>query len=358
MASAAGQYHIGAARIPRYLAGAASTTQALDSSGDKIGCVFVAPDGSQAIDTIEVYCTALTGTSPTYRVVLQGYNATGGIANGTDSGGGSPTSVDFTAVAGTLHSLTLTNAFTPTEGVIYVAVLEYASGTIDVSNFATFNRNYTPISNVGLPYVISDTAGSWAKVTSLQPAITPIYASGLIVPGTEIITAADAGARGSGSTPDEWGNMWTPDDSCTCIGVQLMGRWSTAAANYDLTLYDTNGTSVLASASIDGEAISGAGNNMTVEVFWEAVSITGGSNYRISIKPTTVSTIRMFGLTFASSAHRASMCGPLQWTQQTDAGGWSQTAAKVATIGPILSDIAAGGGASGGGGRSYPRGVL
>lgn len=346
MASALGQYHIGGGLVAAQMAGVAPTTQLLDTAPDKIGCIFIAPDDSQDITKIGVYCTAVAddgGLDNLYQVVIEGYNAAGGIPDGADVGGGSPTLTTFTPAAATYHEITLTNSFTPTEGTAYAVVLE-AAGVPDGADNGTFVRNTDSDPGRGSPYGVTDSTGSWAKISTEAPTISPIFADGLIVPGTEIMTAADGTAWGSGSTPDEKGNLWTPDDTATCIGFVAYGRWATAAANFDIILYDTDGSSVLASISYDGEMVSNTGGLKRRIGFWEGVSVTAASNYRLVAKPTTASTIRVYGGTFANSAHRESFAGKLQATTRVDAGGWTQDATSLRAIYPILSDITAGGG--------------
>ena len=345
MANTAPFYHVAGSVGAMNTSGTAPVAQALDSSGDKIGCVFIAPDDSQAITKIGVYCTALTGTSPTYRVVIEGYNATGGIPDGTDVGGGSPTATTFTAVAATYHEITLTNAFTPTEGTAYAAVLEYDSGTIDGSNTASFTRSSGVPAIQGSPYCVSDTAGTWAKVNGVIPAITPVYANAFVVPGCATIKSVTTYTIGSGSNPDQVGNLWTVADTVDCIGARVEGRFSTTTADWAVVLYDTDGTSVLNTVTVDGECTSGAGHNTFHYVFWEPVTVTAAGEYRVVVKPTTAGTIRVYRPVFASSAQRESFAGPLQATTKNDAAAWIDTAEDILSIIPILSDsIAAGGG--------------
>lgn len=343
MASAKGQYHVGGARPP-YGHNTGPTTQVLDSVGDKIGTVLTAPDGSQPITHIDVYVTAIAGTSPTYRVVLEGYNATGGIPDGTDLGGGSPTLVTFQPVSTGLHHLALTNGFTPNAGDHLAAVLEYDSGTIDGSNNATFVRSTTGSNLPSHPYCVSDTSGSWVKVADHNPAIAPVYNDGLIVPNCEIIIATSTGSYNSSSTPDEIGVRWIPNKTGTCIGAWLVGRRNSAAANWDCILYDSASVE-LVNVSFDGEAVASIGSNRQINVFWEGISVTAGSTYYLVAKPTTTSSILVNEQTFANAAHRASYNGAaLMKTEQTDGGGFTETDTEMRSIGPILSDIAAGAG--------------
>lgn len=336
--------------------GTSAVAQLLDAPGDKIGCVFIAPDGDPGGDNditkIGVQCTAVTdggGLANLYHVVIYGYNATGGIPNTTDVGGGSPTLTTFTPSVG-YQEITLTNAFTPTEGTAYAAVLE-AAGTPSGTNNATFIRSAAQTESPSSPYCVSDTGGTWAKVSSVRPAISPIYANGLIVPGCEIMTAVALTNVNTGSSPDQLGIYWTADNSADCIGCILQGRWSTAAADWEIVMYsavDASDVTVLNTITVDGEMTSGTGSTLHRYLSWEPVAVTEGSSYRIAMKPTSANNARLYELTFANSAHREGSRGPVQKTSKTDAGDWAESAAECPVIIPILSDsIAAGGGGGG-----------
>lgn len=320
---------------------ATSTTQELNSSGDKLGGIFYAPDDAQAITHIDVYCASVTGTPPSMQVVIEGYDATGGIPDGTDSGGGSPTTVIFDPTAATLHHLAVTNAFTPTEGTAYAAVLEYDAGTadtIDGANNSTFIRSFAPNTDVNLPYSVSDTAGSWAKVAGGWPCITPMYADGTFVSGMEIIISVSLQAFNTGDTPDEFANHWTASNDGVCSGALINTRMNVTTGDFSVVLYDS-ASSILNSVTVDGEAASTTGANRLVQVSWEDVAITGGATYRIAILPTTANDAKCYNSVFVNSAHRASFSGPLQKSTRTDAGAWTEAPTEIMGITPLIGSI-------------------
>lgn len=344
MASAKVEYQISGSSAGSFVR-TAPPAQDLDGAGDKIGAMFIAPDASQAITKIGVYCTALTGTSPTYSVRIEGSDVDG-LPDGTDSGGGSPTKATFQAVAAFYHEITLSNPFTPTAGEAYAVVLEYDSGTIDVSNFATFVRNgeYT-ITTRNLPYTLFDVGGGWTKVNE-PSAVSPIYLNGFIVQGTEIQIGGAQLTFSNTSSPDERGALWTPKDDCTLIGLFIPDiRISVAAANLDFVIYSGAFDSSVAqkTVSIQGDELGGTSFGSAF-VYFEGLSISQGTEYRLIMKPVTANSISTGQSTFVNSAHRESVFGPLQETGRTDGGNFSDTAEKLIGVFPLISEVAAGGG--------------
>ena len=111
---------------------------------------------------------ARTGTPPTYAIALEGVD-TGGLPDGTDVGGGSPTSATFTPPAstawnGTWQWVALTNSYTPTRGQRLCATIRYSSGTIDASNTSSFTRELANTTGTtSMPYMGTMTASVWTR---------------------------------------------------------------------------------------------------------------------------------------------------------------------------------------------------
>ena len=98
----------------------------------------------------------------------------------------------------------------------------------------------------------------------------------------------------------------------------------------DLVLYDTNGTSVLASVSID-PLVRGGKASGQFHVTWPApVELTSGGEYRVVIKPTTTGTVTPSQLVLDSVAHLDATFQPYaRMTTRVDAGSWTDDATPV-----------------------------
>lgn len=170
-----------------------TSTLALDASTDKIAVVCLAP-ASDTITHLWIRTTALTGTCPTYKVSLQGVT-TGGAPDGTVLGGGSPASATFTVAGAERQWVALDNSYAVTLGDPIAIVVEYASGTINGSNFATFaygSHGFIYRDRPDIPYAMANT-GSWSKSASTgviygMRSSTARYGFPLVSATNEIVT--------------------------------------------------------------------------------------------------------------------------------------------------------------------------
>lgn len=115
---------------------------------------------------VYIYSGFIVGTSPTYRLSLQSVNSSG-EPTGTILGGGSPASatsqLNDNTGAGGWNWLDLDNSYTPSGGVLIAMVIEYSSGTIDGSNYATITHSLEG-PQFKLPYSTNnDDGGGWNK---------------------------------------------------------------------------------------------------------------------------------------------------------------------------------------------------
>ena len=250
----------------------------------------------------------------------------------------------FSAVAAIYHELTLTNAFTPTDGTAYALVLEYDSGTIDGSNFATFHRSSASMTTWALPYAVQDITASWALIGTGAPQMVALYADGHPEPGTEFTIDVASVSFDTADTPDEIGCVWVAANSGTLVGVTMFGRMNNVAADYDIVIYDSV-DSVLKTISVDGATRGSSAANNTFICFFEGVSVVAGSTYRLVKKAAHASQVSfLYEFLYPSSAIRLGAFGPLQKTSRADAGGWTDLDTSAMGMQPLMSDIDAGGG--------------
>ncbi len=345
---------VGGLELPFFPQGTAPTVTnfTLNQTTDQLEVIFQAFEDA-TITRLGLRQGTVTGTAPSYKISLQGFDASG-LPDGTIKGGGSPASTTFTPVAGgnnTWAWKTLDNSFAVTRGSFYAWVIAYNSGTIDGSNNCSFGSFSSVGVSPGLPFPIQNDAGSRTK-----QAGTPIFGYGSTgvaygTPGN----AFSASNFNSGSTPDEKASLINiPTTWCSTykiVGAAWYGS-SAAGTAYDLKLYDTDGTTVLQSINLDTDADEATGGRRRMVFFDESSlsSLVAGSSYRLAIVPggTNIALAAFsVGATADLDAYAggASIC---QGSTRADAGSWTNDNLTRYGINPILADITAP--SSGGGG--------
>ena len=273
----------------------------LDASTDAIEVIFQAVEDA-TITRLGVRLGAITGTTPTYRVSLQGVGTTGN-PDGTILGGGTPASATFSPSglgwsANTWHWITLDNSIAVTRGTFYAAVTDYSSGTVDGSNNASFTTVLSGTER--FPYVINNNATVRARENGLAifgyASATKTYGRPMQAHTTISVT--------SGTTPDEVATKFTLPAGCgdtyKILGVRFpMG--ATAGSSFKVILYGgtdatvANSTgavtevTVLQDVTVDSDFVSTATNG-DLEVYFDETTLTTlyyGATYRLAIQPQT-----------------------------------------------------------------------
>lgn len=267
----------------------------LAAAGNRIGWVFQAPEAA-TITRLGFRHASLAGTPPTYRISLQGVDATG-LPDGTVKGGASPASVTFTPTGvggfgtGTWHWITLVNSFAVARGDFLAVVIDYSSGIIDGTNFSSFtyaiNSGGAIVS--GLPYGLTDTTGTWAKATGNFPlwgfgSSTLAYGvAGLTATsGVNITNIAEIGMRFL--LPAEWG------DTFQVVGARWQGSTATGGRLISLTLYsggDAASPTILQQVEIDTDVVAIVATvDKPQEVYFDEATLTAlnfGTAYHIAL---------------------------------------------------------------------------
>lgn len=337
--------------------GPAYSNFTLDATTDKVEWIVQAEQAA-TITTIAFRYGARTGTPPTYRVVLQGVDGSGN-SDGTDLGGGSPTAVSFTPPAdatwdGTTRTVTLTNAIAVTRGQFFAIVIEYVSGTVDGSNNSSITTDITSGANT-FPYVIQNNAGSRTRRAN-WPVIAWLSASKCF--GLPLFGQTSSGLIHTGTTPDEVGMLFNLPAgwgaTYKIAAVIGMFRFQTAGQTVRMTLYDTDGTTVLQQVDIDSDytRTTGASSPLQRYAFDEATlsTLNFGSTYRFTVSVTAASGgIQLYYYDVPSSTYLTAFPfgSNAYWTQRTDAGAWTDTNTRLPLIGLVFEDITE---PSGGGG--------
>jgi len=110
--------------------------RSMNNSGTKSFCIFKAPFAAD-ITALSVMTTTLSGTSPYYKMSVQGVTATGsgGRPDGSIKESGTCVTADTQLTATSYNSIALGAAYSASALEDIAIVFEYASGTIDGSNY-------------------------------------------------------------------------------------------------------------------------------------------------------------------------------------------------------------------------------
>lgn len=337
----------------------------LNAATDQLEVILDAEDAI-SITRLFVRLGAITGTSPTYIVSLQGVGADGN-PDGTILGGGTPASATFNPSglgwsAGTGHWVTLDNAYTCTRGQQLAIVVAYSSGTIDGSNTASFTATGSSIQPVaGHPFSIANDGGSRTRSTS--GAIYG-YGSATKAYGRPLSGIGIPISFGIASSPDEWALAFTiPAAWGATFKVKGMKFWvydlGGSDRTYRIQLY--NGTTVLQTKTYDNNhnALNQQCLRDNVVHFTESSlsELTCGNEYRVGIRPDSGTSLFAYAYDVATAADWDAMPGGqnCKYSSRTDDGAWTDTATRRPMIAVILDDLTEP--AGGGGGILVPIGM-
>lgn len=221
----------------RMPSGTSLTTHTIDAANDKIALVMTAPADIDITD-IGIYCSAVTGSSPTYAAgffeVDSSGNPTTNPLNGLTGG-------QFVPTAGAFASSTLFDPVSLSYGTQFAVVIQHSSGTINGSNNATFAAAAPFPASLSLltPRAMLDTAGVWSTVTGL-PLICLMTDASTILGGFSCVSAVTSHATwNTGSTDVSRGNKWVPGYSGRICGFNILGDFGTAW-DFNLRVYLNN----------------------------------------------------------------------------------------------------------------------
>ena len=309
----------------------APVTLTIDATAEKVGIVMQVPKTGNW-RTIYFHLSDVTGTH-TLRYSVQGLG-TDGNPNGTIAASGTGTA------ANGWFSLTLSADHAVTRGDFIAVVCDFSAYTSGGVGVTTAN-----IQDFLFPYCTHFTA-AWAK-QGRSGCVAIAYDDGTFacIPGVYPLAISDL-TYNSGSTPDEAGLIFQLPYPCKVLGMNVTIRQITGLPDFDL--YDSDGTTVLQTCSItDADFTNGTTGTYQV-IFDSSSTLSANTNYRLVMKPTTASNVRLVYGDAPTAASLDGMPGGQQfhWTQRTNAGAWTETTTRRPLIGLLLdaNDDGAGGG--------------
>lgn len=323
---------------PWYIVGSTNLTNILlDAAGEKAAFILQAPK-TGLIRKVHFRVGTVTTAQDT-DVRLETVSTTDGNPTGTLFG--TTTQATVTAASITSNAWITTPALTAdasvTKGDI-IAVVIAPTGTPSY-NVSTVTGMVASSAPTGFPYGAHFTA-SWAKLgeeilVALEYSDSSFAYSPHNFPVTSMSVATTYNVD---STPDENGLKFT-----LTAPVRVSGAWIAVDrdGDCDVVLYGSDGATVLASVSLDKDIDQSTTPRLSMVMFSSSVSLLANTAYRLVIKPTTVTSLTLYGLTVNAASLLDQMGGgqALHLTTRTDSGAWTDTTTSRPHLGLIIDGI-------------------
>lgn len=149
-------------------------------------------------------------------------------------------------------------------------------------------------------------------------------------------TAFNTDAYNTGSAADEIGLIFQLPFTAKVDGGWM---WSNVSGDAQVLLYDSDGTSVLATATLDKDQDATAGRHYFT---WSsAITLSPSTSYRLVLKPTSGTNVSLYNYEVSSAAH-FDMCSLGQvahYTSRADAGAWTEVTTKRPFMGVRVSSV-------------------
>lgn len=302
----------------------AAVALTIDASAEKVGIIMQVPKTGNW-RKLWFHLSGVTGTH-TLRYSVQGLG-TDGNPDGTIAASGTGTA------ANGWFGIQLSADYAVTRGNNVAVVCDFSAYTSGGVGVTTAN-----VQDYLFPYVTHFTA-SWAK-QNRSPVVAIEYDDGTFscAPGVYPLAINDQ-TYNTGSTPDEVGLIFSLPYPCKIMGMAATVRQITGLP--DFILYDSDGTTVLASRSVTDADFTNGTTGTYQAMFSTSPTLNANTNYRAVFKPTTASDVRLVYGDAPSAAALDSMPGgqSFHWTQRTNAGSWTETTTRRPLI-SLLVDAA------------------
>ncbi len=336
-----------------YSINSASANLLMDASGEKTGQVFPI---FRAGSIRKVHILLGTVTTPTDTDIrIETVSAADGNPTGTLWATNTNASLASGSItSGALVTVTLTADATVAAGDL-IAIVVTPSGTPNY-NLASASNWDSNVTNA-FPYPVQFTT-AWSKHT-VKYCIFYEYSDGVYGyrPDSCPFTSFTTHSTGSGSTPDEVAMKFTPT-----VDMVVTGAWFLAGitGNFDIILYDSDGSTALGSRSMDADQ-DRAATSVNHAPFTSAVTLAAGTTYYLALKPTSASVVAFLSGNVGAAAQLDADGYPGQawhYAERTDGGVWSATTTRRLLVGLYVTQVDDGTGSGGSGGGSLHHGLL
>ena len=330
------------------------SSQTIDATGEKVSYCGTnyAPDGaSHSIRKVGVYFnTVVKAGGSALTLSLQDPSTSTGPPMQPDGTQDQTVAISNASIAST--TFVLSGALSADRAVAFgeavCVVVEFdGSGRLGSDSFGLGSTSR----GSGNPATFAETAlftASWASASRL-PIVIFEYSDATYgtLDGASVFSAANTSvAYNSGSATDEYALKFTVPMNGYIDGV-FLNISIAAGADFDVVLY--SGTTSLASKSIDANWWSVVVNGLGGLIAFPKTTVSTGTTYYLSVKPTTANNVTLGGYTVASAAYLAAMPQGTGYIRsgRVDAGSWSETSTVLPSIRFRFTPTANSGAASG-----------
>ena len=322
--------------LPHWGGSTAFTTVVLDAAGEKCAFVFKAP--KTGLIRKLGFKTGTVTTGATYDVRLESVSTSTGNPSGslfaTNTNG---SQVIANADDNVWFYVTLTADASVTVNDTLALVLAAPGGSMQIA------AGYGGLHTGGMPYVTADLNGAGYATQSVgNPAFYIEYHDTTTAQvGNCLLSTQTTTSFNSGSTPDQRALYFQVPFTCKLGGFEILMGAMVASSAFDVVLYDSDGTTALATTSFDGDQYRTATTNYCFGRFATPVTLTVNTNYRLAVKPTTTNNVGLVQVNYDTTTVMAAVDGGtnFQLSTKTDAGAWSQTADSRPCISLLFSAL-------------------
>jgi hypothetical protein len=314
---------------------ATSSAGVIDAASEKYAGIFQAPLTGNI--TKIYFMTSTVTTGATVDVRLETVDATNGDPTGTLVATNTNAAVVVDAADDNVKkTATLTAAAAVTAGSIYAVVVVNPAASF--GNMVIASHQVSAIAG-NFPY--SDLFTTiWTKSARYLAAAVEYDTTAKYNIGTGLITQCANTTITNATTPDEVGIIFQSPVPITLYGVRWFQSGAIAASgSTDIVLYDSDGSSVLRSATLDSDIGLRASSASVAVMFPTEVLLSAATNYRLVLKPTTANTINYLNCRVVANTDWALVDGGITMyrTERTDAGAWTQTDTQRPNLRLIVS---------------------
>ena len=292
----------------------------IDASGEKVGFIFTSPKTGN-IDRVTFRVGTLT-TAQTLRVGLYTVDTATGDPT-TTAYGGMTVGTQTSPAANTMYEVTLGTAAATTVGDYIAMVIEFDS---TVGNLAISGLNIVGGSTVaGVPYLdhLQGAGPTWGKSSFRLPLMTIRYDDATYeVAGGIPVGTVTATSYNSGSATNEIGHYFSLPGPVRAAGIAVSGDFDEGT---DIVLYDSDGTTVLRTVSLDKD-IRAQTSRALYRIRFSPLTLSKNTNYRLVVKPTTVTNIQLYEFSVLSAGMMDGVPGGQNcYKTAKTSGTWGQT---------------------------------
>jgi hypothetical protein len=282
----------------------------------RLGTVSTATDVDCRIETVDAATGLNTGT-------LWGTNTNGTFPAPYSSGAWA--TVTLTADATVAYRDRLAVVLVPTGSPSFniSSDLGIASGTF-----------------LGFPYKLSGTSGTMSAAAPNGPIVLALeYSDGSFayMPGTNPVKTVTNTTFNSGSSPDEIGLYFKFPTKVRVGGFYCIIDLD---ADCDVVLYDSNGTSVLETVTLDKDLRGSTSATLRFQRFASGYELVANTFYRLAYKPGASNvTVPDLGYDSAAMLNQLSPGSDWVYTSRTDGGAWSQINTRRPVMGLMVDQV-------------------